>query len=490
MMIKLSSSSLGSVHSSIPRPLYNREAVKPAIVHVGVGGFHRTHQAVYLQALLNEGITNWGICGMGIKPADERIYKALKSQDHLYTVIEKHPDGTIQPLVIGSIIDFIYAPEDHANAIEKLADPQTKILSLTITEGGYNLDEAGEFMIDQPDVQWDLKNPDEPKTIFGLMASALKLRMERNIPAFTVLSCDNIQNNGMVTKKMLLSFTDALDKNLSAWINEHVTFPNSMVDRITPATTGADIELLKNKFSINDAWPITCEPFIQWVMEDEFCNGRPAWEKAGVQFVKHIEPYEKMKLRLLNAGHSLIGMLGVLYDYQTIDEAVSDAEIQQLFRSFMAVEVTPTLDPVENIDLAAYQEKLVERFSNPTIKDQLSRICMESSAKLPRFLIPTINEQLAAGGPVERSALVIAAWCHILENYDSLPEHNKFPDAMLDELIRAAKDSTHLNELNFIRIQTIFGDLTENARFATIYSKIINDIRVNGISHAVKTILQ
>jgi mannitol 2-dehydrogenase len=479
--MQLNQNNLKLLPSSVPIPLYNRDNQKPFIVHIGVGGFHRAHQAFYLNELLNKGLTDWTICGMGIKQEDELIYKVLKEQDYLYTLMVKQFDGAIHPRVIGSIVDYIFVPDNHAAAIEKLADPQVKIVSLTITEGGYNFDSNGDFVISNPDIQWDIHHPKMPKTVFGLLAIALKIRMNRNIPAFAVLSCDNIHHNGDITKKMLLSFTDTIDKVLSEWIQANVCFPNSMVDRITPVTTKNDTELLNKQYEIEDACLVTCEPFIQWVLEDNFPNGRPAWEKVGVQFVPNIDPFEKIKIRLLNAGHSFLGLAGSLAGYNTIDESVNDPLLQKSLRTFMDEEVTPVLDEVEGINLTEYKDSLIQRFKNPNIKDQLTRICSESSAKLPKFLIPTIKEQLEGNGPIKYGAFILAAWCYTLELYAKNGYNYPIRDAMLKELTQAALYASEYEPLAFLRENVVFDDLAKQPRLANEFTKSFNEIHTFGI---------
>ena len=485
--MKLSQNNLKALPLNVPKPLYDRNGHghKQFIVHIGVGGFHRSHQAFYLDELLNAGLADWAICGMGVKSEDEKIHKTIKEQDYLYTLIVKHSDGSIHPRVIGSIVDYIFVPENKRAAIGKLADPQTKIVSLTITEGGYNFDQNGNFIFENPDVQWDIEHPDAPKTIFGLLVAALRLRKERNIPAFTVLSCDNIQHNGDVTRKMLLSFTDVVDKALSEWIKANVRFPNSMVDRITPVTTQSDIELLNEKYGIEDAWPVTCEPFTQWALEDHFPNSRPVWEQAGVQFVQEIELYEKVKIRLLNAGHSFLGFIGSLAGYETIDEAVGEALIQKSLRAFMDEEVTPILGEVKGIDLDDYKACLIRRFSNPNIRDRLVRICSDSSAKLPKFLIPTIQEQLQNNGQIKYGATILAAWCHALELYAEGRYNYPLRDDMLDELVQAAIRTTQNGAPDFPEIAVIFGELSKQPRFMDEFMKRLNDIRTFGIRAAL-----
>jgi mannitol 2-dehydrogenase len=484
--MKLNHNNLTLLPSGVQKPAYIRNIQRSSIVHIGVGGFHRAHQACYLDELLNKyPDTEWAICGIGLKKADKKIHTILKQQDYFYTVMIKHPNGTIESRVIGSIGDYLFAYENPAGAIEKLADRQIRIVSLTITEGGYNFDQSGKFIFNNPDVQWDMDHPEKPKTVFGLLAAALKIRKEKHIPAFTVLSCDNLQHNGDITRKMLLSFVERIDNDLSGWIEENVCFPNSMVDRITPVTTPDDIRILQEQTGIEDAWPVVCEPYIQWVMEDKFSDGRPVWEQVGVQFVKDIDPFEKMKIRLLNAGHSFLGFTGSLVGYHTIDETVCDPLLRQSLRAFMDEEVTPILGNIEGIDLEEYKDNLFRRFENPNIKDQLARICSESSAKLPKFLIPTIREQLGKNGPIKYSVFALAAWRQTLELYGTGKYNYPIQDDRLDELVKAATVSESDNPLAFIEIQAVFGNLSHSPRFVEIWLSSIDRIRKQGVKEAL-----
>jgi mannitol 2-dehydrogenase len=341
--------------------------------------------------------------------------------------MELHPGDKLKVRVIGSIVEYLFAPENPNAVLEKMADPEVRIISLTITEGGYNMDSATEeFRMSDEAVQWDLNHPDRPKTVFGYLIRALKRRRNKGIPGLTILSCDNIQHNGEVCKNMLISYMREAEPGLTGWVEENTTFPNTMVDRITPLTTRADKDYLKDHFHIDDQWPVTCEPFIQWAVEENFANGRPLWQSLGVQFVKDVTPYEKMKIRLLNAGHSLLGFLGALYGYNTIDETVRGPLFNSFLRRFMDREVTPVLGKIEGIDLEDYKDLLIKRFSNPNIKDRLSRICSESSAKIPKFLLPTIQEQLNRGGSTQFGALVVASWYRYLELASFTEDHLKY----------------------------------------------------------------
>ena len=485
----LTQQNLASLGTKLPCPTYDRSIVKNGVVHIGVGGFHRSHQAYYIHQLLEKyQAINWGICGVGIREADRKINDVLTSQDNLYTLITQHPDGVDSCEVIGSITEFILATDRTNEAIDKMAHPDTKIVSLTITEGGYNFSAStGEFDFENSDVQHELKHPDQPKTVFGFLTAALKIRRENNLPAFTILSCDNIQHNGDVAKKMVLTFAKKQDADLARWIEQEVSFPNSMVDRITPVTSLSAIDLLEKKYNLKDQWPVVCEPYIQWVIEDNFSNGRPPLEKLGVQFVPDVTPYEKMKIRLLNAGHSVLGIPGAVHGHPTINACLEDEVFSTFMRKFMDKEATPVLGEIEGINLNDYKDSLEERFANPNIKDSVSRICSESAAKLPKFLIPTIQENLQLGGSIRYGTFILAAWCYYSDKGVNL---NNSPIEIIDE--RKAELHEHAakydqDKLSFLRIADIFGDLVTNDRFVSEYTQMMQTIHT---THDVRNLMQ
>ncbi len=490
--IRLNQQSLALLPSDIARPTYDRSRLQARIVHIGVGGFHRSHQAFYTDQLMEStGATDWGICGVGLRESDRKIGDILKKQDYLYTLIVKHPGGRVETRVIGSLTDFLLSCDDPGAVIARMVHSDTEIVSLTITEGGYNFSaETGEFDFEQPDVKHDLAAPDRPKTVFGFLAAALRERRVSGRPAFTVQSCDNIQHNGDVTRKMLLAFVSRQDPELAEWIGREVCFPNAMVDRITPVTTSEDIKYLDTTYGLKDEWPVTCEPFIQWVIEDNFSGARPAWETVGAQFVSDVTPYEKMKLRLLNAGHSVLGLLGSIHGHATIDGCMADSLFATYLRRFMDFEATPVLDAVPGIDVEDYKACLVERFGNPNIKDNLARICLESSSKLPKFLIPTITENLARGGGIEYATLVIAAWCYYSDRGTS--RHGAqldIVDGMKAELHAAAVETAR-DKLAFLKVKAVFGDLASNTIFAAQYVRMIDALYENpDISRQMQAIL-
>lgn len=456
--IKLNQSNLQRLSTNVQAPNYDRSGVAQSIVHIGVGGFHRSHQAVYIDDLCQDhGVTEWGFCGVGLLAHDTGIRDALRSQDCLYTVVERSADGD-QTRVIGSIVEFLFAPDNPEAVIEKMASNDTRIVSLTITEGGYFIDQGtGEFQEDHPSIVHDLAHPDRPECAFGYLLEALERRRQRGMKPFTVLSCDNVQGNGDVTRKVMLRFAELRDPSLKNWLAEQGAFPNCMVDRITPATTDADRALVRESFGIEDAWPVVTEPFRQWVIEDRFCNGRPAFEKVGVQMTPDVHPYETMKLRLLNAGHSAMGYLGYLAGFEYIYEIMADPQFRKSIRDLMNEEVTPILKPVPGVDLDEYKETLIERFANPTVKDQTSRICLDGSAKMPKFILPSIREQLAHGGPVRRLSLAVASWCRFLAGTDEQGKPIEIQDPMADELHQHAK-AADKDLRPFLGMREIFGD--------------------------------
>ncbi|WP_179319952.1 mannitol dehydrogenase family protein [Winogradskyella helgolandensis] len=488
-VIKLNQKNLAEIAKRMPCPTYDRSNLKTGIVHVGIGGFHRAHEAFYTDELLhNESIKDWGICGVALLDFDTKIYNTLKEQDGLYTLIIKELDGTLTKRVIGAITECLFAPEDPIKVIEKMASPEVKIISLTITEGGYNYNEATkEFDFSNPLIQHDLEQPKAPKTIFGYLTQALKLRKERGLKGCTIQSCDNIQGNGHMTKRMLLSYVTTAEPELVSWIEANVSFPNAMVDRITPATSTLDIELLKETSGIDDAWPVVCEPFKQWVIEDDFIAGRPAWETVGAQFVDDVVPYEKMKLTLLNAGHSVLGILGALYGYSTIDEAVGNADISSFLRIYMGNEVTPTLGNLEGVNLKNYKFSLIQRFGNTYIKDQIDRICSQSSAKIPIFILPTINAQLQTKGAIEHAAFIIAAFAIYSVGVNEFGTQLIIKDAM-EPILNQKAIASRSNPEAFLEIEVIFGTLKGNPTFVKAYNNAYQNIMSNGIEKSVKDI--
>ncbi len=490
-MLVLNADNLGSLPAVVGIPRYNRADINTGIVHIGVGNFHRAHQAWYIDRILHRKTDNWGICGIGLLDRDSKMYEILKNQDYLYTLMIREENGNLKTRIIGSIIDYIFAPEDPEKAIEQLADPEVKIISLTITEGGYNMDDStGSFDFSDPAIQHDLDESHTPITVFGYLARALSRRKKHGNPGLTILSCDNILKNGDTCRKMFLAFIEKYDPRLSQWIQANVSFPNSMVDRITPATTQGDIEALTDAFGYRDDWPVVCEPFSQWVIEDHFVEGRPEWERTKVQFVDEVEPYEKMKIRLLNAGHTLLGMTGTLAGYDYIDEVVNDPVYRWLLQKFMDEEVTPVLGRIKGIDIEEYKKQLLKRFGNTHMRDSLSRICSESSAKIPKFLLPTIREQFERGGSIKFGTFVVAAWCRYLGLAGTSGHNYQVNDIMEEVLIERAGVSENKEPGYFIELRSIFGHLSDNQYFKNIFVSMLRELKRSGIKTAVKKLCE
>lgn len=473
-----------TTHTDIQTPSYDRSGVIPGIVHFGVGGFHRAHQAVYMDKLLNAGGSReWGISGVGILEADKRMRDVMREQDNLYTVLEKAPDGTITARVIGSIVEYLYGPDRPQAVLERLAAETTRIVTLTVTEGGYNLEPATKaFASDNPVLVAEAAGEGTPRTHFRFLYEALKLRRARGIAPFTVASCDNIQSNGDVARRTLVSYVEMVDHEFARWIEGNVPFPNSMVDRITPITSDSDRKLLKSKFGLNDAWPVTCEPYLQWVLEDNFPLGRPDFAAAGVEIVANVEPYEVMKLRLLNASHQMIAYVGYLAGYRYIHEAMADEAIRGFIETFMAREAQPTLPEVPGVDLTAYRATLLERFSNPQIADTIARICLQTSTTIPNFLLPIVSDQLAAGRPISLAVVTVAAWAEYAEEKGE----NKIVDRRREALVARARDPY---PWAFIEDNELFGDLAENEVFRDEFVRARESLRYKGVRQTLLNVL-
>lgn len=462
-------------------PSYDRSAVTPGIVHVGVGGFFRAHQAMYLDRLMNEGkALDFGIVGVAALPHDRRIYDAMSAQDGLYTLLLKHPDGHQEARIIGSMTSVLFAPDDPQAVVDRMADPATKIVALTITEGGYLVDQVtGEFRSDHPSIQADLEPGATPSTTFGFIVAALAKRRESGQAPFTVQSSDNLPGNGDVAKKMICAFARLIDADLADWIEAEVAFPNAMVDRITPVTTPEDIALIADEFGVQDQWPVVCEPFTQWVIEDHFPGGRPSWEDVGGQLVEDVIPYELMKLRLLNAGHQALTYLGFLSGYEYAHEVCSDELFRRFLLRYMEREGSPTLPEVPGVDLDAYRHELIDRFANPAVRDHLSRLCLESSDRIPKWLVPVIKENLAAGGEIDASALVVASWVRYAEGVDEKGNPIDVRDNDKERVMAAAQESKG-DPIAFLRMEDYFGDLASDERFTSAYTAHLASLRERG----------
>ena len=486
---RLSSALLKNPPANVQCPKYDRAALQPGFVHIGVGGFHRSHQALYLDDLFNlevesqqrsggtsalaAGAGNWSICGVGIMPQDKAMSEALQKQDCLYTLVERD-SNTSSARIIGSLTQYLFGHENAESVFQKMADPTIKIVSLTATEGGYCFHQgSGELDLTNKGVQNDLKNPLQPQTIFGYLAEGLQRRRQAGLPPFTVLSCDNLQGNGHVAKRTLLAFCGQKDAALSKWIETNVAFPNCMVDRITPATTDAEREMVRASFNLEDGFPVVAEPFKQWVIEDTFCNGRPALERVGVQFTQDVAPYEKMKIRLLNASHSAMGYLGYLCGYRYIFEIARAPEFIPYIKALMDLEVSPLIGTIAGVSLPDYKQSLMERFANETIKDQALRICMDGSSKMPKFILPSIEEQLDGNGPIRKLTLCVASWIRFLDGQDENGQEIPIQDPQADRITQIVRASNRKVK-PVLEMTDIFGNLGSNERFVTELQSLLD----------------
>jgi mannitol 2-dehydrogenase len=457
-VVQLNNATLGEL--SIATPGYERDGVQVGIAHIGVGGFHRAHQAMYVDRLLQRGLAQeWGICGIGVMPADRRMRDVLNAQDGLYTLILEHPDGNREARVIGSIVDYRYAPDDPEATIELLAAPTTRIISMTITEGGYQVRDAG--------------------SVFGLIVEALARRHDRGITSPTIVSCDNIENNGEVARRAVIAHAELLRSGLADWIAETTRFPCSMVDRITPATTPDVIAAAERDFGVADQWPVAAEAFAAWVLEDDFADGRPPLEEAGVLLVDDVGPYESMKLRLLNAGHQCLCYFAWLCGYRMVHDAARDPLFAEFLLAYFDGEGVPTLRPVPGIDLHAYTRGLVERFANPGVRDTVARLCAYSSDRIPTWLLPVIRDNLLTDGPIRLASATVASWARYAEGVDEGGEPIEVVDNMAASLVPLAR-SQRLHPTAFIENVALFGDLAQVPRFVEAYRRALDSLHTRG----------
>lgn len=465
--ISLSNATLASL--PIATPKYDRSSLGVGIAHIGTGHFHRAHQANYIHRLLQQGLAlQWGICGIGVMPGDWTMRDVLGGQDGLYTLISEHPDGSREAQVIGSIIDYRYALDDPQAALEVLVAESTRIVSLTITEGGY-------------------RDPDGPA--FTLITEALSRRRAHGIAAPTIVSCDNVEANGEVAKRAVLAHAHHRDPELAEWIAEHVRFPSSMVDRITPATTPDMAVEVSRDFGVADRWPVLTEAFTAWVLEDDFANGRPPLERAGVLLVDDVGPYEAMKLRLLNGGHQCLCYFAHLCGFEMVREAACDPLLAEFLLTYFEDEAIPTLTPVPDIDFADYTRTLIERFANPGLRDTVARLCAYSSDRLPKFLLPVINDNLAADRPVRLAAAAVASWARYAEGIDEQGEPIEVVDQLAPSLVPIAR-SQREHPTAFIEITAIFGDLAQQPRFVEAYRWALDSLHRKGARATLEALLR
>ncbi|MBP1857574.1 fructuronate reductase [Rhizobium herbae] len=463
-MMRLSNQTLAQLPGAITRPGYDRAEVKIGIVHLGIGAFHRAHQAVFTDDVLARDLS-WGICGVSLRSAETR--DALTPQGGLYTL--KVQDGQGAHLrVIGSVVETLVAPENPQAVLARMSDPATRIVSLTVTEKGYCHNPAtGTLDENHPDILHDLQNPAAPKTAVGFIVEALARRQAAGVPAFTLLSCDNLPSNGHVLKRVVTRFAEMRDPGLAAFV-AGVASPSTMIDRIVPATTDADRTAVAAAIGVEDAWPVVTEPFRQWVVEDDFPLGRPAWEAAGVVFVEDVSAFETMKLRLLNGSHSTLAYLGFLAGAQTVAEAMALPGMEELIEGLMREEVSPTLPALAGFDLPAYRRALIERFKNPALRHRTWQIAMDGSQKLPQRLLATIRDRIAAGAPCDRLVLGVTAWMRYARGVDETGKPIDVRDPLAARIAAATQPLDDPDKIvaAFLGLTEVFGeDLRADAHF-------------------------
>lgn len=480
------------MNSNVKTFTYNREQVKAGILHFGIGNFHRAHLEYLTNLMLenNPDQNRWGICGAMILPQDERLYTALKHQKGEYTLTVCGRDGNDQAWLIGSLVELYWGLNNQEAILNKIACPDIKIITMTITEGGYNQEKStGRFMLEDEKVKHDLEDPKHPLTAFGYVAEGLRRRRHAGAGKITILSCDNLQHNGDTARKSFSDFIEAQDKDLFAWLKENVTFPNSMVDRITPATKPEDIKRLNEMNDTHDEAPVYTEDFIQWVVEDNFAAGRPDWGKVGVEFTDDVTAYENMKLSLLNASHTLLSYPSFLSGYRKVDAAMHDERIVKFVRDFMEKDITPYVPAPGNTDLNLYKKTLIERFANRTVSDQVARLCFDGISKFPVYVMPNLIKMIADGKELIRVAYLIAAYRQYLKFHkdDNGDNFDVAEPWMTDEDKKLIADADPKAFLHLSPFQST--DLAKADEFTKLYMKFVEEIMSNGAMKTLETII-
>ncbi|WP_171179538.1 mannitol dehydrogenase family protein [Ruegeria sp. HKCCD8929] len=476
-LIPLSNSTLDQL--PIEHPHYDRSRLTPGIVHIGVGNFHRAHQAWYLHRLMQAGEAHdWAIIGAGVRAYDAGMREKLLAQDCLTTLMELEPESTFAE-VIGSMIDYLPIEENNASLIAAMANPAIRIVAMTVTEGGYFIDPATkEFDPTHPDIQHDAANPETPRTVFGAIVAALHRRRLAGYEPFTGLSCDNLQGNGEVLRQTVVSLAHMSDPDLANWIQQNATFPNSMVDCIAPAVGPNELKLVRN-LGVRDAAPVTHESFRQWVIEDSFCNGRPDWDHVGATFSDNVHAYENMKIRMLNAGHQVIANVGELLGVPTISECMAQPSIARFFKKIQTTEIAPTVAPVPEMTALGYYELIEKRFSNPRIVDTTRRVAFDGSSRHSGFVLPIVRDQLVAGRSAKGLALVEALWarmCHGTREDGSEIEPN---DPLWGKLTMAAREAK-TRPIAWLEQKAFYGRLINEQAFVAEFERWLDLIWKKG----------
>ncbi|WP_239468327.1 mannitol dehydrogenase family protein [Microvirga arvi] len=476
MIQSLNLANMVNLPRDVSRPSYARAELRAGILHIGVGNFHRSHQAVYLDDLFNTGKDyDWALIGAGIRFGDKAMRQALEPQDWLTTVVELEPGADVAR-VTGVMTGFVPVGEDGRAIVEALDDPGLRIVSLTITEGGYCIDPAtGVFNPEHPEIVHDAARLEAPKGVFGVLLAALRRRRDQGLAPFTIMSCDNIPHNGQVAREAVAGLADLVDSALAEYVREQVAFPNSMVDRITPATTDRERATLAERFGIQDNWPVFCEPFRQWVLEDNFPSGRPALEEVGVTFTPHVAAFELMKLRILNGGHAAIAYPAGLLGIHFVHEAMVDPQMRGFLDKLEREEIIPCVPSVPGVDLQGYYQLIAQRFANPGVGDTIPRLAKDGSNRQPKFILPSTRDRLKADADVTGLALVSALWCRYCAGLTEAREPFTLDDpnaGRLKPAALAAKD----DPAAFLALRDIFGDVAESPLFRSRFEMALNSL--------------
>ncbi len=487
-MTKLSLANLPTIAKTLQVPKYKHSDLAPGILHFGVGNFHRAHLAVYLDDLFNKGLNyDWALIGTGVMAFDDKVGTTLAAQDYLTTVVEQ--DNEISSAhITGAMIDFI-SPNDKNAILAKLVDPAIRIVSMTITEGGYFIDPATQkFDPANLAITRDAANPTDPATVFGYIVAGLKARKDKGMKPFTVMSCDNVPHNGVVTRNAVVGLAKLSDKSLAEWIKANVAFPNAMVDRITPASGERERKIVAEEFGVDDAWPVFCEEFKQWVVEDNFPLGRPQWEKVGAQFVDDVTPWEYMKIRILNGGHAVIAYISGLMDIHFVHDAMQNPLIKAYLKKVTDDEIRPTIHPVPGTDLTEYQKLIERRFSNRKIADTIRRLCLDGSNRQPKFIVPPIADRLKAGKSINGLALESALWCRYCFG---TTESGKViePNDPNWEVLQAKAKLTKDDPQAWLDMSDIYGEVGQHPEMKKWFAHYLNALWKNSAETVVRAYL-
>ena len=487
--LPLNENNLESIQSTVLKPNYIRSNLSAGILHIGVGNFHRAHLSWYLHRLMQKDLAkDWAIIGSGITQYDVKMREGLQVQDFLTTLIELDPEGNQSCEVVGPMIGYVPVERNNQKLIIAMSDSNIRIVSLTVTEGGYFLDENGDFNLKHPDIIHDINNPNIPKTVFGVIVSALKNRKKNNIGPFTGLSCDNLMQNGNKLKQAIIGIAKEQDLELSEWINQNCTFPNAMVDCIVPRTGEIEIDIVRN-LGIEDLAPVSHEDFRQWVIEDKFCKGRPPWEKVGVQFSDNVHGYEDQKIRILNGGHQILANAAELLNIETVRDAMKNKMIVSLLEKIEKDEIIPHIKPVPGYTPLEYYELIASRFSNPSIQDTTRRVAFDGSSRHAGFLVPSIKDGIKHNISIIGLSLAEALWARMCEGTredGSIIEPN---DPHWEKLNACAKKSKE-NPLEWLEQLEIYGDTSKDDKFRDYFSKWLKMIYQEGVENTLNEYLK